>query len=85
MGASRRQLLVGGVAAATAAAVASEEVSVKEARLDGIAISDEELDVAKDAMAIFIGSFPAGANPEPDQVAEKGRVAIRAMRALKKG
>jgi hypothetical protein len=53
-------------------------------QLDGKDVSEDERDVAKEAMAIFIGSFPAGQDPEPNQVADKGRLAIRAWRELKR-
>jgi len=52
-------------------------------QLDGRDVTDDEKDIAKEAMAVFIGSSPSGSDPEPDQVADKGRLAIRAWRKLK--
>ncbi len=51
-------------------------------KLDNQDVTDDERDVAKEAMAIFIGSYPAGTDPDVKQVADKGRIAIRAWREL---
>ena len=84
MGATRRQALGAVVAAALAAITYDAERDMAVFRFEGEDVSEDELDVAKEAMAVFVGGFPAGTNPEPADVAEKGRVAIRAMRLLKK-
>jgi hypothetical protein len=51
-------------------------------KLDMKEVSDDEKDLAKQAMAIFCGSYTAGNHPEPDQVAEVGKAAIRGWRKL---
>lgn len=53
-------------------------------KLDNQDISEDEKDIAKEAMAIFIGSYPAGTDPDVKQVVEKGKLAIRAWRELKR-
>ena len=54
-------------------------------KVDGQEVTDDEKECAKEAMAVFAASSPAGGEPDPKQVADKGRLAIRAWRELAKG
>jgi hypothetical protein len=54
-------------------------------KVDGVEVTDDEKECAKEAMAVFAASAPAGSEPDPRQVAEKGKLAIRAWRELAKG
>jgi hypothetical protein len=68
--------------AVTAAVVTLLKLEEDRMRVDSKEVTSEEMDVAKEAIAIFCGSFPAGTEPSPEQAAEKGRLAIRAWRKL---
>lgn len=53
-------------------------------KLDGQDVSEDEKEIARDAMGLFVGSFPAGSEPTTEQIADRGRLAIRAWRELLK-
>ena len=76
----KRRDFVAGAVIATVLGIALEEAM----KVDGKILDEDERDIAKQAMAIFAGSSGAGAEPEPAQVAEKGRLAVRAWRVLDK-
>lgn len=53
------------------------------ATLDGKLIEDDELDCAKEAIAIFVATFAGNTAIDIKDAAEKGRAAIRALRLVK--
>jgi hypothetical protein len=53
--------------------------------LDQKEVTEDEKEIAREAMGLFIGTFPAGTEPTVQQVADKGRLAIRAWRELTRG
>ena len=80
----RRDAIAGAAALALLTVLEKEVDEMKEYAVDNIKLDDNELDIAKEAIAIFCASSPAGSAPDPDQAAEKARVAVRALRLLRK-
>lgn len=52
--------------------------------VEGKEVTDDEKDVAKETIAIFVASNGMGFEPSPEQVAERGKIAILAWRLLSK-
>lgn len=71
----RRQAITIAVAAALA-------TLFSEMQFEGEHVTDDEKEIAKEAMAIFVASYPAGSEPTKEQIVEKGKLAIRAWRLL---
>jgi hypothetical protein len=81
----KRRDFIGLAAALAAGAKIAFEIERKPMKVDGMEVTDDEKECAKEAMAVFAASAPAGSEPDPKQVAEKGKLAIRAWRELAKG
>ena len=77
----RRDVLAAGFAA-TVLTVLEKELDTM-ATLDGKLIEDDELDCAKEAIAIFVATFAVNTAIDIKDAAEKGRAAIRALRLVK--
>lgn len=75
---NRRQFTTGALVAAALGVLVLEETM----KVDGKHLDEDERDIAKQAMAIFAGSSPAGSEPDPQQVVEKGKLAVRAWRLM---
>jgi hypothetical protein len=75
----RRDAIIGVVASAIVGVLG--EGVFEMMRVDGTILDDEEKEIAKDAMASFIGMHP---DPAIEDVAERGRLAVRAWRLLNK-
>lgn len=82
MGLKRRDFLVGSATAAALGGAAYEEASTM--KIDGQDVTDDEKDLGKQVIAVFLGSFPAGGEPAPEQIADRARLAIRAWRLIEK-
>jgi len=81
-GLKRRDLIIGGgVVAAVGGAVATKERVMKIA---GQEATDDEKDLAKQVIAVFLGTFAAGSEPDASQVAERAAFAVKAWRLLEK-
>lgn len=63
------------------AAIAGAVVE-KMIKVDNEMLSDDDKDVAKQAIAAFVASFPIGSEPPPEDIAERGRMAVRAWRKI---
>ena len=53
-------------------------------KIDGEEVTDDEKDVAKQVVAVFLGAYTAGSEPDASQVADRARLAIRAWRLIEK-
>lgn len=50
--------------------------------IDNIEASQDELDIAKETMAIFLAGYGSNTEPTVEQVAARGKLAILSWRAL---
>jgi hypothetical protein len=80
----RRDAIAGAAVLALLTLLEKEVDEMKEYVVDGIKLEDEELDMAKESIAIFCASSPAGSAPDPEQAADKAKIAVRALRKLRK-
>lgn len=82
-GLKRRDLIIGGgVVAAVGGAAAVEEG--RSMKIAGQEATEDEKDLAKQVIAVFLGTFPAGGEPDPSQVSERAEAAVKAWRLLEK-